>query len=186
MARSRRLLKEMDQKKENNTLWNMNKISTNTTSAGSYSTTRAILKNVSVFDVAAYILQKCGEISTMRLQKLVYYAQAWALVWDDGPLFSEEIEAWANGPVVRELFNYHQGMFSIRSIEGNPEKIPDWGKETIDVVLKDYEKLTTQQLSDMTHDEKPWQEARKGLSSGERGNRIITKASMAEYYSSLS
>jgi hypothetical protein len=43
-----------------------------------------------VFDVAAYIVNKLGIISTMKLQKLVYYAQAWSLVWDEQPLFQEK------------------------------------------------------------------------------------------------
>ncbi len=46
------------------------------------------------FDVAKYILTKMGKLSTVKLQKLVYYAQAWSLVWDDEPLFNERIEAW--------------------------------------------------------------------------------------------
>ena len=57
----------------------------------------------SVFDVAAYILERQGPMTTWKLQKLVYYSQAWSLVWDDDVLFPEEIEACANGPVVREL-----------------------------------------------------------------------------------
>ena len=60
---------------------------------------------VSAHDVAAYILRKQGPLSAMKLQKLVYYAQAWSTVWDDQPLFSEAVEAWANGPVVRELYD---------------------------------------------------------------------------------
>ena len=42
-----------------------------------------------VFDVAKYILEKLGTLSTMKLQKLCYYCQAWSLVWDDTPLFDE-------------------------------------------------------------------------------------------------
>ena len=41
----------------------------------------------SVFDVAKYILHKLGTVTTWKLQKLVYYCQAWSLVWDDEPLF---------------------------------------------------------------------------------------------------
>ena len=48
---------------------------------------------VSVFDAAAYIVEKTGEMTTLKLQKLVYYAQAWSLVWDERPLFDEKIEA---------------------------------------------------------------------------------------------
>lgn len=51
-----------------------------------------------VFDVAKYILVQRGEMSTMKLQKLCYYCQAWSLVWDDKPLFEEEFQAWANVP----------------------------------------------------------------------------------------
>ena len=53
---------------------------------------------VNVLDIAAYILCKQGAMTAMKLQKLVYYSQAWSLVWDDKPLFRERIEAWANGP----------------------------------------------------------------------------------------
>ena len=66
---------------------------------------------VSVLDVAAYILDKRGKMSTWKLQKLCYYAQAWSLVWDEEPLFEENIEAWANGPVVPRLYRKHQGQF---------------------------------------------------------------------------
>ena len=45
-----------------------------------------------VFDVAKYILQKQGPMTSMKLQKLVYYSQAWALVWDDERIFPEKIE----------------------------------------------------------------------------------------------
>lgn len=66
----------------------------------------------SVFDVAAYILERQGPMTTWKLQKLVY-CQAWSLVWDDDVLFPEEIEAWANGPVVRELYNAHRGKRAV-------------------------------------------------------------------------
>ena len=62
---------------------------------------------VSVFDVACYIMSKVKQCTTMKLQKLLYYCQAWYLVWNERPLFRENIEAWANGPVIRELYNFH-------------------------------------------------------------------------------
>jgi uncharacterized phage-associated protein len=54
----------------------------------------------SVHDLAAYIIRTQGSMSPWRLQKLVYYSQAWALVWEDKPLFRARIEAWPSGPVV--------------------------------------------------------------------------------------
>src|SRR5687767_401361 len=68
---------------------------------------------VSAHDVAAYILMEHGPLSAMKLQKLVYYSQAWSLVWDDRQLFREPVEAWANGPVVRELYERHRGQFEL-------------------------------------------------------------------------
>src|ERR1700730_81854 len=69
--------------------------------------------NVTVHDVAAFIVNRQGEMSAMKLQKLVYYSQAWSLVWDDEPLFDDAIEAWANGPVVRALYARHRGQFKV-------------------------------------------------------------------------
>ena len=65
-----------------------------------------------VFDTAKYILEQSGPMSTMKLQKLCYYSQAWSLVWDDSPLFEEDFQAWANGPVCTKLFFKTQGKYS--------------------------------------------------------------------------
>jgi len=138
-----------------------------------------------VHDVAAYILQQRSPITAMKLQKLVYYAQAWSLVWDEEPLFDETIHAWANGPVVWELYERHRGEFKLHRWDGNPDTLTPAQKETINSVLKFYGQMSSQQLSDLTHREKPWQDARAGLEPGDRGNRRITLASMAEYYGSL-
>ena len=141
---------------------------------------------VSVFDVAAYIVKKMGTMTTMKLHKLLYYCQAWSLVWDESPLFAEPIEAWANGPVVKNLFAYHKGMYSISSIPiGNPDLLSATQKETIDAVLDFYGKKSSQWLIDLAHMEKPWRAARADLPALVRGNRIITLESMADYYSSL-
>ena len=68
---------------------------------------------VTVFDVAKYILEQHGPTTTVKLQKLVFYCQAWSLVWDKVPIFDESIEAWANGPVVPVLFSKHKGKYNI-------------------------------------------------------------------------
>ncbi|MBC8491861.1 MAG: DUF4065 domain-containing protein [Candidatus Marinimicrobia bacterium] len=125
-------------------------------------------------------------MTTMKLQKLVYYCQAWSLVWDEKRLFTEKIEAWANGPVVRELYNYHRGMFEITSIEiGNSDILNDEQKETVDAVIDFYGGKSSQWLSDLTHMEDPWRLSRIGLADSERGNREISHAILAEYYGSL-
>lgn len=141
---------------------------------------------VTVFDVASYVLRRIGSMSTMRLQKLVYYCQVWSLVWDEEPLFMEDIEAWANGPVIRELFNYHRGHYSISEVTiGNPDTMSPTQKATIDAVLDYYGDKSAQWLIDLSHMEEPWKKARAEMKDLERGDRVISLESIANYYSSL-
>lgn len=143
-----------------------------------------------VFDAAAYIMAKLregspGGVTAWKLQKLVYYSQAWSSVWDDSVLFEEPIEAWANGPVCPELYNTHRGSFKIERINGDASQLSTTQKETIDQVLNYYGDKTAQFLSELTHAEQPWIDARKGLSPGERGNNEIKLDDMALYYGGL-
>jgi len=137
-------------------------------------------------DVAAYILKKLGRMTAMKLQKLVYYSQAWSLVWDDKPLFHNRIEAWTNGPVVPNLYALHRGQFEVKQWpKGDPDKLTPLQRETVDAVLEFYGDKSSQWLSDLTHAEAPWRDSRRGLALIERGGNEITHAAMAEYYSSL-
>jgi len=144
---------------------------------------------VSVFDAASYVLKKLGSpCSTMKLHKLLYYCQAWSMVWDERPLFYQKIEAWANGPVIRALFNFHKGMYDISFSElsiGDERNLSKEQKETVDAVLNFYGDKTAQWLINQTHFEKPWREARIGMDPDERGDNVISLDSIYEYYSSL-
>ena len=143
-----------------------------------------------VFDVAAYILAEAGPMPAMKLQKLVYYSQAWHLVWDEEPLFAENIEAWANGPVAPALYRVHRLQWILgknEPIGGDPSNLTPSERETIDVVLGSYGDKPAHWLSELTHRERPWRVAREreGLADGERGNARITHQDMFEYYDSL-
>lgn len=143
-----------------------------------------------IFDTAKYILTKRGQMSTMKLQKLCYYSQAWSLVWDDKPLFDEDFEAWANGPVCRPLYELRMGEFSIcteqiPSTFLSSEGLSESQKENINEVLDYYGDKDAQWLSTLTHMEEPWQTARVGVAPGARSNNVITKESMAMYYGGL-
>ena len=130
-----------------------------------------------VFDTAKYILKNMGELSTMKLQKLCYYSQAWSLVWDDTPLFNEDFEAWANGPVYPELYAEDEN--------GGENNLTDNQKDTINRVIEYYGGHDTQWLSQLTCMEAPWNEARKDIPAGAGCSKIISKESMARYYSGL-
>lgn len=142
----------------------------------------------SVFDVAKYILLCKGRMSTWKLQKLCYYSQAWSIAWTEEPIFPEEFEAWANGPVCPVLFYEHQGRFIISEDglkKGNPNNLTEDQKDTINVILKDYGDMEPYELRELTHKEDPWKDARNGLPDGAYSNATITKEDMGAYYGSF-
>jgi len=147
------------------------------------------MRQKSVFDVALYMLTRLGAISAMKLQKLCYYAQAWSLVWDAKPLFGERIEAWANGPVSPDLYAKHRGQFEVSKDTfkgmGTGEVFSEDERDTLEEVIRFYGDKSPFWLSELTHSEAPWKDAREGLEPGDRGQAEITHAAMAEYYSSL-
>jgi uncharacterized phage-associated protein len=143
---------------------------------------------LSIFDVARYILEKLGGTTSMKLQKLCYYSQAWSLAWDDMPLFLEDFQAWAGGPVCPELFDEHRGEFELPAdFLGSVDAgvFTDTQIETIDAVLRDYKDMEPFELSDLTHQEVPWRSARAGVPTGVRSTNIIDKETMRDYYAGL-
>lgn len=148
---------------------------------------REVTVVASVLDVAAYILEKQGAMSAMKLQKLCYYSKAWHLVWESEQLFPQRFEAWANGPVAPTLYGYHRRQFNVdRSvIPGDPKQLTRDELDSIDTVLDAYGDKPAYELSAMTHREKPWIEARGGLPEGERCQTPIDEATMYLYYDGL-
>jgi len=139
-----------------------------------------------VDDVAAFVIERLGPLNVWKLQKLVYYSQAWHLAWDEVPLFPDRIEAWANGPVVPALYRQHQGTFRVSSWDsGNPANLSASEVETVEAVLAYYGPQTGHWLSAVTHREKPWLDARQGTAAGDNGEREITRDAMGHYYGGL-
>jgi uncharacterized phage-associated protein len=142
----------------------------------------------SVHDVARYILKQQGSISTWKLQKLVYYSQAWHYVWEDERLFPEQIQAWADGPVCPVLYAEHKGKYTIGPgayKHGAIRNLTDSQRGSIEAVLDFYGDKSGHWLSELTHKEAPWQEARAGLDKNERGHSQITLEAMGKYYAPL-
>lgn len=137
-----------------------------------------------VVDVAIVALSELGSSSTMKLQKIVYYSQAYHLVTRGEALFENRIEAWRNGPVAYDLYKKHEHEFVISNGYFG-ESIGVLSLDEIDSIRHVVQKLkdkTGQELSEMTHSEKPWQDARVGLRSVDPGNREITQEAIRDYY----
>lgn len=142
-----------------------------------------------IYSVANYILSKKGEMTTIKLQKLCYYCKAWSLVWDGTPLFKEKFEAWANGPVCKELFRIHKDKFIVSKkflVKNNKLKpLTKDEIDTIDAVLKAYGNKDGFFLMQLTNIEKPWLLARGKTEPGASCNKIIDESVMQEYYGGL-
>jgi len=138
-------------------------------------------------DVAAYILRtNAGSDDCLRaksLQKLVYYAQAWSMVWDGQPLFMEPIEAWRDGPVVRRLYSAHWRQYAVSTIPGgDANALTDEQKAILDSVIAFYGGFSCEELVERTHREMPWLQARGDLPYGTHSSAEITPASIRSYY----
>jgi uncharacterized phage-associated protein len=138
-----------------------------------------------VLDVAKYILERQGRISTLKLQKLVYYAQVWSLADHGEPLFNDAIKAWAQGPVVPTLFHAHKGRARIDASDLTTDGsggLDDRERARIDRVLDYYGTLPASYLSRLTHHEKPWKEANAtGERSGHKSPTISVPAIRSFY-----
>lgn len=136
----------------------------------------------SVLDVAEFILEEIGPLTGWKLQKLVYYAQAWSLAWDGVPLFNERIEAWENGPVAPDLWNVHRGRYEVTKVRGSPARLSEDARATVRAVIGLYGKHEGEWLADLTHREAPWADVRGDLGPRDSCRSEITQAAMRTYY----
>lgn len=148
-------------------------------------------KKTTALDVAFYFIKKGSDekkpITNKKLQKLVYYAQAWSLVLHNEKLFSEKIEAWVHGPAIPDLYEKFM-QFGAEPITLKPSdkptfNLPETQKEILDNVWQVYGKFDADYLEILTHSELPWLEAREGLQSSESSENEISLETMKSYYS---
>jgi len=136
--------------------------------------------------IADYFLTKLREfgdnISHLKLQKLVYYAQAWFLALNDKELFGEDFQAWVHGPVVCSVYDrFKKNGWQPILDEVDEPKLPQNVSAHLDEILRVFNKHTALDLEMMTHSELPWMEARGNTPATERSQATISKQSMKEY-----
>lgn len=130
-------------------------------------------------------------LSNLKLQKLLYYTQAWHLAFFGRPLFDGKFQAWIHGPVNREVFDRFKAdktLYSAIGVEDmkNPG-IADLITDTdtiihIDNVLEGYAQFSGVELEVLSHGEEPWIKARKGYSQHARCEVEIDESVMEAYY----
>lgn len=136
-------------------------------------------------DVSKYIInylkEKSYPVNHLKLQKLLYYIEAWYTVFTGSNLFEEQIEAWQHGPVIRKVWDYFKNQSilydNLKISKGFELKASKEQIEIINDVLDEYGDKTGYYLETLTHSEEPWKIAR-------RKNKYIDKNTMKQFYSS--
>ncbi|MBD2554172.1 DUF4065 domain-containing protein [Limnothrix sp. FACHB-708] len=127
---------------------------------------------ISCLDAAQYFIARAYEdglevdITNMKVQKLLYYAQSLHLALYDQPLFAEEIQAWRYGPVCPPAYRFYSDFEAQQLPFPERKKLSHLSKEiqsVLDEVWDHFGNYHAYRLSDMSHGEFPWQKARRGL-----------------------
>ena len=148
-----------------------------------------------IYDVADYIILSANAddialLSNLKLQKLLYYVQAWSLGIYKKPFFNEEFQAWVHGPVNVEIFSRFKNMgktlYSILTSNDVLNKTPSFSDQDItflNMILDNYMKYSGADLERFTHEDDPWKNARGKCGPWERCTTIISKESIKDFYS---
>lgn len=143
-----------------------------------------------VFSVACYFIEKNKKdnkgLTNKKLQKLLYYSQAWNLVFKNKELFNEKIEAWVHGPAIKKVYEFFK-EFGYKEISENYDdscisSLSAEELELLDSIWEVYGKYDGDYLEILSHSEEPWQKARKSLAPFEASSNIISTDTMKSYY----
>lgn len=149
---------------------------------------KRIYGNGKIDIVARYLLHKDPDITPMALQKMLYYAQAFYKAIFDTSIFNDRCEAWAHGPVYRDVY------FKYRDFGYDPIKLSDidfdmqesglTAKEVsfLDAIIAAFGCYSASVLRNMTHNEQPWIEARGSLRPTDRCSNEIDSNSIDRYF----
>jgi uncharacterized phage-associated protein len=153
---------------------------------------------MNAIDLAKFILAKKGPMTHLKLQKLLYYAEAWHLSILGGSIVDDDFEAWMHGPVCVNVWHHfkdekdplHNNLEidpgECDAVIAKTEVLLDPSqKELLGDVLAEYGDKSAYHLECLTHAERPWIEARQGVPPDKASNHTISKTSMKEFYSQL-
>lgn len=136
--------------------------------------------------VANYIINESIEITPLALQKLLYFSQSFHKVFLDTFLFDDDCEAWAHGPVYKEIY-FKYKYYGYNPIDDDVNRfscfdLSDNELEIIDSVISSFGCYSGKVLENMTHIEAPWKDTRLGMSDTKPSNEIISKKHIEDYF----
>lgn len=139
---------------------------------------------LSAKDVARFFIKKGSDedddITNLKLQKLLYYAQGFHLALFGKPLFEEDIKAWTHGPVVPEVYHkykkYGKNPLPVEGVDDVMKNLTDDQIDFLYEIWSVFGQYSPWKLRDMTHQEKPWMDHEKDAS-------VISKDELKDYFS---
>lgn len=142
-------------------------------------------------EIANWFIAKAAEsgdlVTHLKVQKLLYYAEAWTQVLADKELFEEQMQAWAHGPVVPEVFHefkqYGWNPLPVPQEKKIPE-ISDEAQEVLIQVFDTYGNIPARTLEEMSHLDAPWINARGDRSPEERCETVMPKIDIKNFFKS--
>lgn len=146
--------------------------------------------------IADYIISRInadeeGSLINLKLQKLLYYVQGWSLGITKQKFIDCDFEAWVHGPVCRQIyerFKASKTLYSYINLEDRRHSdeelysITDEDRDFIDYILENYAGFSGAELESMTHQERPWIEAREGCAPMQSCQNKISDEVMKEYF----
>lgn len=136
--------------------------------------------------IADWIIHKThGNITHSKLQKLLYYCQAWHYTIFNEVLFDERIEAWAHGPVVPSQFSRFNNIDFFQNIKVKDcenIKLKSKTEQLLNEVVGIYNKCTDRHLELLVKREVPWRETRGNIPEFKKCQKEIQLDLMKQYY----
>jgi uncharacterized phage-associated protein len=146
-----------------------------------------------VFDVANWFLANVEDMTHKKLQKLVYYAYAWYIAFNnedadniENKFFDNRVEAWIHGPVFPDLYRKYK-YYGSNILPRYDGVVADFSEDDLDLLeqVRDiYGIYNGNQLESLTHQEEPWMAARNGAKKFESCNCKISDEIIFDCYSS--
>ncbi|UZO79946.1 DUF4065 domain-containing protein [Aquimarina sp. ERC-38] len=140
--------------------------------------------NYSALDISSFFIKK--GVNPLKLQKLLYYSQLWFFVKNDSKLFNDGIQAWIYGPVVYDVwanFKFMKRGSIIPIGRAVNLTLDNLTINHLDDVWRSYGHLSGSDLVDLTHNDLPWKNSRKGLLSNQPSDKeVIINKDTTRYF----
>ena len=140
----------------------------------------------------SYIFKTAEEVTPLALQKMLYFIQGIYMVLFDVELFTEDCEAWAHGPVFRDVYDVFKNFkynpiddIRFSMFQNRFNELSDNAKHVINLVVESFGMYSGKTLERITHGEDPWKDARANCLPDEPSNEIISKEAIKKYFSEV-